>query len=569
MAMGAPDEAAIRERGFGQRSPLRSSLKVFLLALVAVGGPPLVYFWRYRLIAPVYFFAGDTFYYLDVARHRVAGQGFSFDGQFATNGFHPLWEWLLVGLGRVGIVDYSRNAAPLSGVFLVDLLLLTVGAATFCAMATRYLRRPLLALLIVAPGLFWVLTAVLVPSWFATWSYVNGMESALALLCFSLAFYVWGEEGVWDRRRSAALSVFLGLGVLARLDDVFLTLPVLALALFRVPAERRRGQMVALSPMFWMIAAYVLYNRTTVGVYLPISGATKAGFAVFDNLKSTLKFFLPVVTGDPPSALVARMPEYFGFSELGGRIAQMVLPALLCGLELMHGLRARAGRLMLLHAVCMGVILKAGYNFLFVQSWNQGQWYYTVSIAVANLVLVIWVDRLLERMGLERWWSGARRWQVGVGYGLGVLLAFNIFISARNFYGPAVEVRMLRDNSAIRAKLKGLGADRIIEFDDGITSYAADVPALAAFGLALDPEATRASRRGGLLDLARSRGYRIAVAHGAYADQLDDAIGSPEPRAIVGLQGGEFRRNTFRPLGGDGSDDGLKYYELVPVGGSK
>jgi hypothetical protein len=132
-----------------------------------------------------------------------------------------------------------------------------------------------------------------------------------------------------------------------------------------------------------------------------------------------------------------------------------------------------------------------------------------------------------------------------------------------------VEVRMLRDNSAIRAKLKGLGADRIIEFDDGITSYAADVPALAAFGLALDPEATRASRRGGLLDLARSRGYRIAVAHGAYADQLDDAIGSPEPRAIVGLQGGEFRRNTFRPLGGDGSDDGLKYYELVPVGGSK
>jgi hypothetical protein len=548
---------------------LKSSLKVFLLAMVNVGGPPLVYFLRYRLIAPVYFFAGDTFYYLDVARHRVAGQGFSFDGQYATNGFHPLWEWLLVGLGRAGIVDYTRNAAPLSGVFLLDLLLLTLGAATFCAMATRYLRRPLLALLIVAPGLFWVMTGFLVPAWFATWSYANGMESALALGWFAVAFLLYSEVEAGDWRRAAALSVCLGFGVLARLDDVFLAIPVLALALVRAPAGRRWGQAVALSPMFWMIVTYVLYNRATVGVFLPISGATKAGFAALDNLKSTLKFFLPVLTGDPPSALIPRPPSYFGFAELGGRMAQMELPALLCGVELRHGLRARAGRLTLVDAACFGVILKAAYNFLFVESWNQGQWYYTVSIAVANMVLVIWVGRLLERLGLDGWWSGAPRRTVGVGYGLAVLLAFNIFISTRNFYGPSGEVAMLRDNSAIRAKLKALGADRIIEFDDGFTSYVADVPALAAFGLALDPEATHAAREGGLLDLARSRGYRIAVAHGAYADQVDDAIRSPEPRAIVGLQGREFERNTFRPLGGDGSDDGLKYYELVPVGGSR
>ncbi len=546
---------------------MKPRLKVFLVTLLSVGGPPLAYFLRYRLIAPLYFFAGDTFYYLDVARHRVAGQGFSFDGQFVTNGFHPLWEYLLVGLGRLRLVDYTQNAAPLKAIFLVDLLLLAVGAAIFCAMATRYLRRPMLAVLIVAPGLFWLITAPLVPAWFATWSFANGMESALALLGFSAALLCFPEEraGGGDWRRMAGLSVLLGLGVLARLDDVFLALPLLLLALGRAVPGKRLRQMALLSPMALMLVAYLVYNRATVGVYLPISGTAKAGFAAMDNLKSTLKFFLPVVTGDRPSALLPRPATYFGFAELGGRIVQMVLPAVLCGGELAYRMRLWRRGLNMVDAVCAGVILKAGYNFLFVQSWNQGQWYYTVSIAVVNLVLVLWLERLLDRLRVDEWagWGGI--WPGMVGYALLFLLTFNLFISARNFGGPADEVHMVQDSRAIRAKLNELGADRIIEFDDGFTSYVADVSALAGFGLALDPEASKASRAGVLLDLARARGYRVAVAHGAYADELDDQIGSAAPIGLGAFKAAEFARNKFLPLGGDGTEDHLRYYALVPV----
>ena len=39
--------------------------------LVYVGGLPLLYALRYRLIAPAYLFAGDAFYYLDIARHSL------------------------------------------------------------------------------------------------------------------------------------------------------------------------------------------------------------------------------------------------------------------------------------------------------------------------------------------------------------------------------------------------------------------------------------------------------------------------------------------------------------------
>jgi hypothetical protein len=43
-------------------------------------------------------FTDDTFYYLQVARHVAEGDGFTFDGLHGTNGFQPLWQFLLVPL---------------------------------------------------------------------------------------------------------------------------------------------------------------------------------------------------------------------------------------------------------------------------------------------------------------------------------------------------------------------------------------------------------------------------------------------------------------------------------------
>ncbi|MBK9471399.1 MAG: hypothetical protein IPO18_03830 [bacterium] len=38
----------------------------------------------------------DTAYYLQIARHAATGAGFTFDGLHPTNGYQPLWQWLLV-----------------------------------------------------------------------------------------------------------------------------------------------------------------------------------------------------------------------------------------------------------------------------------------------------------------------------------------------------------------------------------------------------------------------------------------------------------------------------------------
>ena len=42
-----------------------------------------------------FLFYDDAYYYLGVARSLAAGAGSTFDGINSTNGYHPLWMWML------------------------------------------------------------------------------------------------------------------------------------------------------------------------------------------------------------------------------------------------------------------------------------------------------------------------------------------------------------------------------------------------------------------------------------------------------------------------------------------
>ena len=73
-----------------------------------------------------------------VARHMAAGHGSTFDGVEPTNGYHPLWLWLLVPVQRLVAdpIASMRAALLLSGalglasLFLVRRILTRVGAET-------------------------------------------------------------------------------------------------------------------------------------------------------------------------------------------------------------------------------------------------------------------------------------------------------------------------------------------------------------------------------------------------------------------------------------------------------
>jgi hypothetical protein len=533
---------------------------VFLLTFLYVGGLPLLYALRYKSIAPTYLFAGDAFYYFDIAHRSLGFHGFTFDGQYMTNSFHPLWEYCLLLLAKCGIVDFTSPASALLPVFFFNLLLLAVGAASFSTAATRYLQHRMLALLIAGPGLIWILTGLIDPGYCSTWAYVNGMESALALLCFAGAFLIYRETQM-AAARTLGFAILLGLGTLARLDDIFIAAAMAALFLWNSPATQRTRSFLYLFPLPLMVAAYLAYNHHTLGFFLPISGGAKAGFALIKNVKWSFSLFLPVLTGDGPSALLGSgSANYYGFGERATRLVQMLLPMVLGIVELALVFRFRERRFNLIHAAAVGVIGKASYNLIFVEVWYQGTWYYTVSIAFANLILVLWIDRVLARL--------SHRTPLPLSlaiHALCVLFAFNVFISRRNFIGPVNKVSLLANSDPIRNKLKSLGANRFIEFDDGFISYASGVPSLAGLGLALDPEAQHAMHQGEFLTLAEKRGYRIIIADSSYATIVDDmvvALSQGGKPALAEIHPSEFTRYTIKPLGGDGTDDAMRFYEI-------
>ena len=59
--------------------------------------PPVYSIHKLGIEAVFNFFAQDAFAYLAVAQHSTMGF-YSFDGELATNGFHPLWQMYLTGL---------------------------------------------------------------------------------------------------------------------------------------------------------------------------------------------------------------------------------------------------------------------------------------------------------------------------------------------------------------------------------------------------------------------------------------------------------------------------------------
>jgi hypothetical protein len=195
----------------------------------------------------------DFFYYLKIADRILAGHGISFDGQHATNGFHPLW---------LAIILPVRAMAPRLGDFqlLFSVLLTVLTLATFWA-ALRALARMTITS---SPFAAIFLATVYV---FLFEKYSHAMEIKVIGLLYPL--YLEARR----RRTRMCESVISGLLVLARLDFVlyFVVPGIVTLA-----KERRinRNILVALSPAV-VFGLYALWSHLEFGMWMPISSAIK------------------------------------------------------------------------------------------------------------------------------------------------------------------------------------------------------------------------------------------------------------------------------------------------------
>ena len=227
----------------------------------------------------------DAFYYLQIAYHMAEGRFSTFDGGLTrTNGYHPLWLFLLTPLHWV----FDKTEALFAAKAL-EIALIAAGVV-LVAVAARVARLP------------WILLFAAPPALYAQTGMLFGLEAALVLFVLGLlmlamclfarepARWRWALAAVafalpWVRLECAAVAVAAtaALGFLewsgrlsyapngsppsaaGRTDA-----PSFGLRLWRLHAA------VPLAGAFAGFLVYFAYNGIVFGGVVPVSGAVKA-----------------------------------------------------------------------------------------------------------------------------------------------------------------------------------------------------------------------------------------------------------------------------------------------------
>jgi hypothetical protein len=306
--MSSPD------RGIDPSSPVavrgsKSTWSRFILVVTCLElvVPVLIDVLRAPRIRPFGYVAADTFYYLSVARNIVEHGLPSMDGIHAMNGFHPLWQ---IATSLVyGACALFRHPNACVFVMVLACLACVVGAVWILGRvierAVGYLPAPFVmlpygvyALCIlpyhqlaardqyVAEGHYlgphgWSGT----PPVFGTlYSFVNGMESGLVLLAFSVIAWAMLRADDPDETRAsrngAAVGAAFAFLALARLDHGAFALCPFALWCLGALAggARRRFSLAAILAFALPLAVYAVVNLAYAGAAFPLSGTYKSTF---------------------------------------------------------------------------------------------------------------------------------------------------------------------------------------------------------------------------------------------------------------------------------------------------
>lgn len=471
-----------------------------LHVLCVVMLPPVIVALSHGTAAPFWFLAGDSYLYLGIAQNSQ-GMVFSFDGERATNGFHPLWQVVV----RLLVTLWADPLAQVNAVFWLAVALVLSGALML-GLAIRRLTGSWLLAALSAPGVYFLLFGQGLQH-LGPWAFIDGMEGALA-------WAIGGAVALWLARggSAAGLGMLLALLVLTRLDEVF-GVAATAMAVLLWPGtpvltRLRRAAAIAV-PAGAALALYFTWSLSTTGLLMPVSGAAKGEGGLLGNAWVTLAtFFAPLI--DLRIALTGYDPDRAVL--LGGafRVVQLLMPAALAAILVVVILRhfRRAPWAAVVVGLGLGVMAKAGYHFTLVNFWHQAGWYFAFAVIwltlAAALVLGPGLQALARRAPLA---------PAALGGLLGVFgLLHGSLHGSRHLTEPlfAQHLQFWQDRAGTQAALTAaVPQARVLEFGDGFLNFALQVPVRHGFVFAGDAQSLDALRAGGLLRDAYADGYRL------------------------------------------------------------
>lgn len=378
---------------------------VGFLAFSAAVSFPILSFLISGFSAYFKFFAADTFYYLSIASNTSWSTIASFDGTYPTNGFHPIWQFLLKSIFSIGIAQQTQ----ISVVFWLSVVLVGMSASVvaYALKKSLLIESTWLILLTLTPGFLYFVIALPNSNYGHIWSYANGMESSLSLFFFSLLFLFVVAHDKSLERLNAPIYLIIGflisLVILTRLDDIFMlagVMAVLVLSKQKVLEKLRKCIYVSVIPIA-LVFCYMYFNYQYAGSPMPSSGQAKNGLSVIGNVSHFINSFIPLIPAKDGGWLL--------WNETTWRALHNVIPPIIASLFLSFYFRHYkdpAKKFFVqydkfLVGLAFYVIFKGLYNFLLVSIWHQGHWYYPISILTANVLVARSASIFMKEYGVS------------------------------------------------------------------------------------------------------------------------------------------------------------------------
>ena len=443
----------------------------------------------------------DAYYYFGIAKNVVDGYGLTMDRLDPASGFHPLWMYVLI---PIFALTRSHETVTLTVIqlFQIGLWALSTG------LLFTILRRPCGA------WAAWMATAVLIFPRYLN-QLVSGLESGLSLFLLLCTIRRLAMRGPPDRWRSdPVLGVLLGLGLLARLDTIFIAF---SLACWLLVGDWQRGTwkrqlwpstrwgILSLWPTIALVVPYLLFNKLHFGHAMPLSGMLKSSF------------------------------PHVGFNVRGLDPSQLLLFG--CGLVAASGrLNAVRGRLLsVTRALVIGNAAHLLYMTLFMK-WAVFPWYFTTFYPAGLIGIAGVLAALLRSRPLAMQSAAAALWTIALLASLGISIGTRVGKGWNET--PALEAAQWVD--------RNLDANAILAMkDSGAFSFFSHRRVMNLDGLANSLEYQRALCTGHLEKFLRAKGVGYISQHSLLA-AVQTGYGEATMVYPCHLNGGEDGRLLLR-----------------------
>lgn len=167
--------------------------------------------------------ADDSFYYHVIARNIVNGNGITFNEKINTNGFHPLYAFILVPLHFMSPNNMN-----------VPIYLSLIVISLFSVFTSLFIYKIVKEILGINTGIIASAIWLFTPSLF--FLSLLGMETSLQVFFISVLTYkliTWDRKVNYTPRESLIIGFLCALIFLSRMDGLFFCISIIIVLIFR------------------------------------------------------------------------------------------------------------------------------------------------------------------------------------------------------------------------------------------------------------------------------------------------------------------------------------------------